>query len=409
MDALRYGDFSLSLHQRVVGERVPLSGAMELTRRCPLACAHCYNNLPMDDRPSRRAELARKELCRIFDEIAGAGCLWLLLTGGEPLARGDFLDIYTDAKQRGFLLTLFTNGTLITPRIADHLAEWRPFSIEITLYGRTAETYERITRVAGSYERCLRGIRLLMERGLPLHLKTVVSSLNKHELWEMKRFAEEDLGVRFRFDAMINCRLDCSRAPADYRLAPHEIVDLDLRDAKRVAEWKTFAQRFGGPVLPAGQRDQLYHCGAGVSTFSVDPSGRLFLCGLTHGECYDLRTGTFREGWDRFLLGVRQQKVTRETKCVACEIKAMCGMCPANGALENGDPEEPVDFLCRVAHLRAYALGLTLPPHGDCEYCKGGTGYAELMRPAGLMTRRPDHTPDETKERVKARTNCMAE
>jgi hypothetical protein len=57
-------------------------------------------------------------------------------------------------------------------------------------------------------------------------------------------------------------------------------------------------------------------------------------------------------------------------------------MCPANGELENGDPESPVDFLCRVAHLRAHAFGLAVPPHGDCEYCPGGSGYAALMTSA---------------------------
>jgi hypothetical protein len=66
---------------------------------------------------------------------------------------------------------------------------------------------------------------------------------------------------------------------------------------------------------------------------------------------------------------------------VSCELKAMCGMCPANGELENGDPEAPVDFLCRVAHLRAHAFELPVAPHGDCEYCEGGSGYDEL-RPA---------------------------
>ena len=58
----------------------------------------------------------------------------------------------------------------------------------------------------------------------------------------------------------------------------------------------------------------------------------------------------------------------------------MCGMCPANGELENGDPEAPVDFLCRVAHLRAYTFGLPVVPHGDCEYCEDGQGYEDLMR-----------------------------
>ncbi|MHC4545942.1 MAG: radical SAM protein, partial [Planctomycetota bacterium] len=152
------------------------------------------------------------EHCRILDEITAAGCLWLLYTGGEIFARKDFLDIYTYAKQKGLIVSLFTNGTLITPKVADYLVRWRPFGIEITLYGRTRETYERVTGIPGSYERCMQGIKLLMERELPLKLKTMAITINKHEIWEMKRYVEEDLGLEFKFDAMINPRIDCSQS-----------------------------------------------------------------------------------------------------------------------------------------------------------------------------------------------------
>jgi len=57
----------------------------------------------------------------ILDEVADAGCLWLLITGGEPLLRPDFRDIYMYAKRKGFLITLFTNGTLLDADIADQL------------------------------------------------------------------------------------------------------------------------------------------------------------------------------------------------------------------------------------------------------------------------------------------------
>src|SRR5262249_47504461 len=169
----------------------------------PLDCLPCSTHLPMSDATARRRELTFDEHSRLLDELQDAGCLWLLYTGGEIFARRDFLDIYTYAKKKGFLITLFTNGTLITERIADYLAEWRPFAIEITLYGRTRETYERLTGIPGSHEKCLRGIRALLDRGLPLALKTVAVSTNSHEVLEMQRFAEEDLGVKFKFDSMI--------------------------------------------------------------------------------------------------------------------------------------------------------------------------------------------------------------
>ena len=173
---LGYGEFSEWLHRKVGDQRIPISGSLEVTLRCNLRCQHCY--IPGERRLSRKErELSLGEIQRILDEITDAGCLWLLLTGGEPLLRRDFLDIYTYAKRKGLLLTFFTNGTLVTRRIADHLAEWRPFNIEITLYGATQETYERVTGIPGSYTRCRRGIDLLLERNLPLGLKTMVMTL----------------------------------------------------------------------------------------------------------------------------------------------------------------------------------------------------------------------------------------
>jgi len=356
---------------------VPSIGAIEVTRRCPLKCVHCYNNLPLGDQGAKSGELSYEEHCRLIDEITEAGCLWLLYTGGEIFARKDFLDIYTYAKKKGLLITLFTNGTLITPEIADYLAEWRPFSIEITLYGRTSETYEQITGVKGSYQRAMKGIQFLRERGLPLKLKTVVMASNKHEIWEIKRFVEEDLGLEFKFDAMINPCIDCSQKPLAVRLSPQEVVEFDLKDSKRMAEWRRFAEKFNGPA----STHELYQCGGGVYSFAIDPYGMLRICVLSCAGSYDLRKGSFRDGWENFLFQIRHQQITKATKCISCEIKAMCGMCPANGELENKDAEEPVDFLCQVAHLRSKALGMPVKPHGECKYC----GTQE--RPNGLEER----------------------
>jgi MoaA/NifB/PqqE/SkfB family radical SAM enzyme len=167
-----YGEFSQVLHKRMMGRRAAVEVSIEMTHRCPLECQHCYNNLPMADVQARNAELTFDEHVKLLDELVDAGCLWILYTGGEIFARKDFLNIYTEAKKRGFLITLFTNGTMINQRIADHLAEYRPFAIEITLYGATRETYEALTRIPGSFDRCMKGIHLLLERNLPLKLKT---------------------------------------------------------------------------------------------------------------------------------------------------------------------------------------------------------------------------------------------
>ena len=113
-----YSEFSKRLHDKVSIQRIPIAGSLEVTTRCNLHCAHCYINLPIDDRQVCKQELSTKKWYSILDQIVDEGCLWLLITGGEPFIRPDFLDMYTYAKKKGLLVTVFTNGTTITPYIA---------------------------------------------------------------------------------------------------------------------------------------------------------------------------------------------------------------------------------------------------------------------------------------------------
>lgn len=382
MEAKTYGEFSRSVHDHYSGQRAPLSVSIEVTRRCPLDCLHCYNNLAMADQEARSRELNKEEHFRLLDDLADLGCLWLLYTGGEIFARKDFLEIYTYGKRKGFLITLFTNGTLITERVADYLQQWPPFAIEITLYGRTKETYEALTGIEGSYERCLRGVALLRERGLPLKLKTVPTAINKHEVVAMKDFVEQELHLDFKFDSLINPRIDCSQSPLAVRLSPEEVVVLDLHWPKLAAEHREAAKRDLEPCSAPGQSETVYSCGGGINSFALDPYGHMSICVLSHQDTYDIRSGTVKEGWERFLLKVRGRERKRISKCVKCRIRSLCSMCPANGELENGDPESPVDFLCEVAHLRAMALGLEVPEHGECDFCSGGRHYDSVKESA---------------------------
>jgi len=264
-------EFGVKLNEKMTGRRVPVSGTIELTSRCNLHCPQCYIHRPATDREAKGSELTRDQLCRIIDQIVDEECLWLLMTGGEPLIRSDFTDIYRHAKMKGLIVTLFTNGTCIDRGIADFLAEWPPFSIEITLYGRTEKTYEAVTNVPGSFNRCMRGIDLLLDRGLPLALKSTIVTYNKHEVWEMKSFAE-GLGVKFRFDPILIPRIDGNGCVEDLRISPEEVVALDEADEARLSEWLDFCAKFYG-APPRG--DRVFGCGAGIRTFHVDSEGRL--------------------------------------------------------------------------------------------------------------------------------------
>ncbi len=344
---LAYGDFSKWFHQHVGSQHIPLLGSLELTFRCNLRCQHCY--IPPEQRIGRREqELSLPGIKRILDEITDAGCLWLLMTGGEPLLRPDFTDIYLYAKRKGLILTLFTNGTLVTPRIADFLAEWRQFKIEITLYGATQQTYERVTGIPGSYARCRRGIDLLLERNLPLSLKTVVMTLNAPELDQMKTLAK-DLGVEFRFDPVLHAALDGSARPTQLRLTPEQVAELESSDPDRARQWpEMMRENF---KLEYDDRN-LYLCGAGKVSFHIDPTGRLSICISHRNPSYDLRAGSFREGWYTFLPQVFSRQHSDRFPCAGCELRAICPQCPAYGESEHRDAEARVDYLCQLTKLR---------------------------------------------------------
>ena len=345
---LRYGEFSQRFNQKVSSIRIPAAGSMELTFRCNLRCKHCYVSHGLSGIPGKQ-ELTYSEIQRIIDEVVDEGCFWFLLTGGEPLIRRDFQDIYLYAKKKGLLVTLFTNGTMLTPNMADFLAEWRPFSVEITLYGHTQETYEKVTGIPGSHARCRRGIDLLLERGIPLKLKTMVMTLNQHELWDMKAFAE-GLELDFRYDAIINPGIEEFESPLSMRIPPEDFIQLEQVDDVRSQKlFEMFNER-------AGVREEsrkLYRCSAGVSGFHIDPYGKLSLCMLERRPGYDLRNGSFHEGWNTSIPLLREQEYEAGFICTQCDLRLTCPQCPAISQLENKDYSIPVDYICQITHLRA--------------------------------------------------------
>lgn len=342
-----YAEFGAQLVRAAGSSRVPLSGSMEITFRCNLRCVHCY----VPDY-SGRGEMNTAEITRILDEIADEGCLWLLLTGGEVLCRGDFRDIYLHAKSRGFLITLFSNGTLMDERTADLLAEYPPFGIEFTLYGLSDQTYLRTTGFPGRFARVQRAIELMLARRLPLTLKAVAMEPLASEIEPMRAYAES-LGVRFRYDAIVHGRLDGSLRPTAVRSAPATVVGYDATDPARLADWRKFYHHYVKPTQPS---EYVMSCGAGVNSFHVDPRGTLLSCEALPLNAYDLRRGTFREGWHGIVGEIRKRRAAAANVCAACELRAMCDRCPATATLETGSPDGWIPYYCEITHRRAALL-----------------------------------------------------
>ena len=357
--------------------RIPVQGTIEPTFRCNLNCVHCYVNEPAGAADVRAREMTTERAKALIDEVVEAGCLSLLLTGGEVLVRPDFPEIYCHAIASGLRVTVFTNGTMVTEEIADLFDRHRPLAVEITLYGMTAETYDRVTRVPGSFARCLQGIDRLLARGLRLKLKTMALTWNVHEIPAMREFAREK-GCEFQHDGILNPRVDCGASrTGELRLTPAQVVALDLDDPEQARRLKEACDEALSADHSGPGDEQVYSCGAGRNTFTVDPYGSLQLCQLSRRNGYDVKAGTFDQGWNHHLPALRARTWQSNDVCRRCSLISLCASCAGASELEHGDPETIVAHFCEVTHLRTFALSTTVSGHvPDATCCLGAGGKA---------------------------------
>ena len=294
--------------------------------------------------------LPTSRILSIIDEITDAGCLFFLITGGEPLLHPDFHLIYCRARERGMLVSVFTNGTLIDESHVELFRELPPRRIEITLYGATRETYERVTRVPGSYDDCMRGIELIAHDDFPLGLKTVVLTLNRHEFDQMRAIAHK-FNARFRMDAHVFPRFDGSAAPLEYRVSPEEAVGFEFSEERWRNSWIDYAGEHGEAV----ESDRLYRCGTAVTNFHIDAFGRLQPCLMAETPTSDLVQQDFLSAWHE-IAAVREIPAPPDLPCRTCRDMPYCGYCPPALALENGLRIERDAFACRLGRCRRSAI-----------------------------------------------------
>ena len=349
MNILSYADFSGKVHSNKSSKRIPLDASIDLTYRCNNKCVHCYCNLPENDVTAKSNELTTEEVKKLFDGLASLGTLWLLITGGEPLLRKDFEEIYLYAKKKGFIITLFTNGALIDNKTVELLSKYPPFVVEISLYGATAETYEKVTRVKGSYDRCMEGIKKIVKAGIKLKLKSMAMTINLREIEAMDRMARE-LGCEFRFDPILNKRIDDNEFsdPVKYRISPEDVVRLDKMFPKRMEEWKQFCDKFVGE--PA-KDDRLYKCGAGIGMIHSDPYGTAKGCMMMKKDVFSVRTHDLKWIWDKGIFSDITRKKDFSLPCDDCHLANLCGQCAAWSVLESGDIKKEVAYLCKNAKI----------------------------------------------------------
>lgn len=335
--------------------RLPLEGSLDLTYRCNTHCRHCWLSIP-SDAPEAKEELTLDEIKRIVKEAKMMGCRRWSISGGEPMLRSDFAEIFDYVTSNSSSYSLNTNGTLITPKIAQLMK--RKGSKMVALYGATAAVHDHITRQKGSFEATLRGFRYLKEAGAGFIVQLIPLRDNYHQFKEMVALAES-LSKYYRIGAAW-LYLSSEGNPVrnqeirQQRLPPREAVELDKPD---LSFEDGQDKEFPGPYCqaPAAEEEYLfYSCIVARRDFHIDPYGKMTFCCFIKDSSlrYDLRKGSFKECWEEFIPSLAKRvKVTPEYRknCGSCELKKDCRYCPVYGYLEHGRFTAKLEYLCAVA------------------------------------------------------------
>lgn len=339
---------------------------MELTERCNNNCQHCYINLPEDDLRAKSKELSLSRIKEILRDAVSLGCLRVRFTGGEPLLRADFSEIYLAARRMGLKVLVFTNATLVTPELARLFSEVPPLEkIEVTVYGMRRESYEQVSRKPGSFSAAQNGIDLLLRHKVPFMVKGAVLPANKSEMEEFSLWARKFPGIDYPpahaifFD--LNCRRNekRNRLIKALRIKPEEGVEIITRDRSGyLKSMKQFCAKF----MAAGG-ENIFCCGSGSGGASVDAYGVLQPCLLLrHPDVvYDLEKGSLRDAMENFFPAMRRRKSDNAeylARCARCFLKGLCEQCPAKSWMEHGTLDTPVEYHCDIAHLQARYMGL---------------------------------------------------
>lgn len=293
------------------------------------------------------------------EQAAKAGTLSLLLTGGEVMLRPDFCEIYEAISKMGFLLTVYTNATMITDKIMDMFRKFPPHKIGVTMYGASNKTYHKLCGCTDGYDRFVDGVRRLSELPSLLDTRTTIVQDNYADLPAMQEFTKREFGPKKVLHISRNV-CDTIRGgiarPKEVRLTPEQNMDLvfpglcNLKNQMQKDETILQAANSLKPILRHRIPKEGYlfsDCGAGITEYAINWAGRMYACEMiTKGYTEPFEEG-FLSAWNH--LPEQYPLSYPIQKCESCKYAGVCETCPANRLAETGDWFGIPDYACQEA------------------------------------------------------------
>lgn len=346
---MSWGQLSAKLTMNSFKNHIPLAGQFELTTRCNLGCKMCYacNGLRHSDLKIR--ELSLDEWLRLAREARDCGMLFLLLTGGEVFMREDFKELYEEITQLGFIISIYTNGTLITEEVIKWLKTMPPSQLDISLYGASPDTYRKVCGNAEGFKAAIEGIRRVKEAGINLQIRTTVIRENQEDLEGIKAIAES-FGLRLSIVNYISPERE-RREIDTGRLSPAEQAQLIHRVMSGYQEQAESGTEKLLDCIEKYDDMSAFPCNSGKNSFFITWDGSMVPCSIMNTpKSFPLKQ-TFPRAWKE--LSAKCEKVPECKTCSRCSLKEHCNACPARILNETGSFTEPAPYLCELARENA--------------------------------------------------------
>lgn len=315
-------------------DNVLFSVLVELTYRCNLDCFFCYNDLGLRGEPLRTGQYLA-----FFEELRDLQVLNLTLSGGEPLAHPDFLQLGTRARELGFVVRIKSNGHALRGEMARRIRdEVDPFLIEVSLHGATAAVHDRQTRVPGSFDRLLANLREVLGLGLRVKINSTLTRWNEGEIEGMLALADS-LGLPLQFDPEVTPRDDGDVEPLSIAPSREALERLFSLQAARAGSGSLSVAREGDEGLTPVPGAK--HCGAGSAGIAVDPYGNVYPCVQWRRPVGNLHERPIREIWTGSASLREVRELTARAKGVV-DAHGVAGpllnFCPGLAETRTGDP-----------------------------------------------------------------------
>jgi len=324
-----YPTYENFLRERYYKKNRPTEIHFELTQKCNLRCRHCMFTHESSD------ELTTEEIFAALTELEKTGVIFLSISGGEVFTRKDIGQILDFLIEHRFLLTLYTNGTLLMPNHIKKVVALQPRSVPISVYGATSEVHDALTGMHGSFEKTIGSIRALRAEGLNPVFKGFLLKNNFHQRKMMVDLAHS-LDVVHSFDykmipletgkvTNLSEGLSIDQIRQLYFEVDREglILRNDLKVITRDNQLPP-----GGNVI----------CNGGIFNGCIGSTGDVYPCPVLRLRMGNIREESFRTIWSTDLIDPLRYMQKEDLKtCMACSALEHCNRCPGVAWLETGD------------------------------------------------------------------------